>query len=64
MVATEAGGEDGRTELLGPGHPLFESVLQAAESGMSASSSRAGSTPTEWAHHLGDRVLIYAASGS
>lgn len=26
-------GEDGRTELLGPGHPLFESVLQAAESG-------------------------------
>jgi superfamily II DNA or RNA helicase len=23
-------GEDGRTELLGPGHPLFESVLQAA----------------------------------
>ncbi len=25
-------GEDGRTELLGPGHPLFESVLQAAES--------------------------------
>jgi superfamily II DNA or RNA helicase len=26
-------GEDGRTDLLGPGHPLFESVLQAAESG-------------------------------
>ena len=26
-------GEDGRTELLGPGHPLFESVLQAAEAG-------------------------------
>jgi len=25
-------GEDGRTDLLGPGHPLFESVLQAAES--------------------------------
>lgn len=24
-------GEDGRTDLLGPGHPLFESVLQAAE---------------------------------
>ena len=24
--------EDGRTDLLGPGHPLFESVLQAAES--------------------------------
>lgn len=24
-------GEDGRTELLGPGHPLFESVLQAAQ---------------------------------
>lgn len=26
-------GDDGRTDLLGPGHPLFESVLQAAESG-------------------------------
>lgn len=26
----KAVGEDGRTELLGPGHPLFESVLQAA----------------------------------
>lgn len=25
-------GEDGRTDLLGPGHPLFESVLQAADS--------------------------------
>ncbi len=33
-------GEDGRTELLGPGHPLFESVLQAAESGFTESLAR------------------------
>jgi superfamily II DNA or RNA helicase len=33
-------GEDGRTELLGPGHPLFESVLQAAETGFTDALSR------------------------
>ena len=33
-------GEDGRTELLGPGHPLFESVLQAAEAGFTDALAR------------------------
>ncbi|MGB5735357.1 MAG: helicase-related protein, partial [Thiohalocapsa sp.] len=33
-------GEDGRTELLGPGHPLFESVLKAAETGFTDALAR------------------------
>lgn len=33
-------GEDGRTELLGPGHALFESVLQAAQASSSDSLTR------------------------
>src|SRR5690606_223259 len=33
-------GEDGRTDLLGPGHPLFESVLQAAEAGFTDALAR------------------------
>ncbi len=36
----KAVGEDGRTELLGPGHPLFESVLQAASSSAAESLTR------------------------
>jgi len=36
----KAVGEDGRTELLAPGHPLFESVLQAAQESSSESLTR------------------------